>query len=133
MQDVITTATPMLPTGLGFNPFKAAAGLVKKSITVPTKLLVRAAHDPNVQHAAVAAGETYAQQNYAQQIATGQQYAAKARSILHPQGPDGPPAPGDMAPDGGGGGGPSGAGNSHFLLYGLIGAGVIAALLVMKK
>lgn len=131
---VITTATPVLGSGLGFNPFTAAAGLVKKSITVPTKLAIQVAKDKNVQHAAVQAGQQYAQQNYASQYAAGQKYAA----ILHPGAPGGPPAgmpmpPGEMGPPGDDGA-PAGANpNSHMMLYGLIGVGVIAALLLTKK
>jgi hypothetical protein len=129
----------MLSSGLGFNPFKAAAGLVKKSITVPTKLALRVANDPNVRRAAIQAGESYATQNYAAQVAAGQQYANTARGILHPGAPGapgqpmGPPVPDGMTEDGGMPGGHGGAGNSHILLYGLVGAGVLVALLMMKK
>lgn len=130
---MITTATPVLGTGLGFNPLTAAAGLVKKSITVPTKLAIQVAHDKNVQHAAVQAGQNYAQQNYASQYAAGQKYAG----ILRPPGsPGGPPAGMPMQdigpPDNSGA--PVGANpNSHMMLYGLIGVGLIAALLLTKK
>lgn len=120
MQDVITTATPV---GLGFNPFSA----LKKVVT-----------NPLIQRTAVAAGQAYAPDQYAQVTSAANQANAFYQQTKGPQGPQGPHGPVPMGPGGPHGHamgpdmGPQGAGNSHILLYGLVGAGVLVALLMMK-
>lgn len=136
---MITTATPV---GLGFslNP----VSLIKKSITIPTKFALKVASNKNVQHAAVAAGEAYATQNYASEAAAAQNYANQARGILHPPGPGGAPAGpmGPMPPPGmdpsdapvGPDGVPRGMHpNSNMLLYGGLALAGVLVLMLMKK
>jgi hypothetical protein len=139
---VITTATPV---GLGFswNP----VSLVKASIMIPTKAALKIASNKNVQHAAVAAGEAYAQQNYASQAAAAANYANQARGILNPQGPGGPhggpggpmgpmPPPGLDTSDGPMGPGGPGGGmrpNSNMLLFGGLAVAGILVVMLMKK
>ncbi len=125
---MITSTT----TGLGFSPLS----LIKKSITVPTKFAVRAARDPNVQRAAAAGAQAYAPSQYE----AAQQYADRARGVYHtvmrpgnqmPVGPDGSPAPMPMPmpdPDAP----PPGAQKGNILMFGLIGAGLLALLLFNK-
>lgn len=130
-------------TGLGFswNP----VSLVKASIMIPTKAALKIASNKNVQHAAVAAGEAYATQNYASQAAAAQQYANQARGILNPGGPGGPGAQmGPMPPPGFDPNGPpmgpgdhSGPGgmkpNSNMLLFGGLAVAGVLVLMLMKK
>lgn len=108
-------------SGLGWNPFHA---------------LKRVASNPLVQNVAKAEANQYAPGAVAD--------VNKARSIYQsaqgPQpGPGGPhggkhgPIGPTMPDDGGGAGVPAGAQNSHILLYGLVGAGILVAILVMKK
>lgn len=115
MQDVITTATPV---GLGFNPFSA----LKKVVT-----------NPLVQRTAVAAGQAYAPDQYASVTSAANRANAFYQQAKGPQPHGGAPMPMGphehaMGPDMG----PQGAGNSHILVYGLVGAGVLVALLMMK-
>jgi hypothetical protein len=122
MQDVITTATPV---GLGFSLFKD----LKKVVS-----------NPLVQRTAVAAGQAYAPDQYASVTSTANQANAFYQQAKGPQGPRGPMPMGPGGPMGPHGHehamgpdmGPQGAGNSHILLYGLVGAGVLVALLMMK-
>ena len=128
--------------GLGFswNP----VSLVKASIMIPTKAALKIASNKNVQHAAVAAGEAYAQQNYASQAAAAANYANQARGILHPGEPGGPGAQmGPMPPPGfDPNGGPMGPGdrgpggmrpNSNMLLFGGLAVAGVLVLMLMKK
>ncbi|HEV3059589.1 MAG TPA: hypothetical protein VGY48_15170 [Vicinamibacterales bacterium] len=118
---MITTTTS---GNLGWNPFHALKTVVR---------------NPLVQNVAKAEANQYAPGTYSQVASGVNQAKAIYRAGQGPQ-PAGPTGPhGQMAPDdgsgGGGGGGPAGppAQNSHILIYGLVGAGILVALLALNK
>lgn len=122
---MITAATP---AGLGFSPFSALKTVARTAARVAT--------NPNVQRAAVAAGQAYAPEQYAQ----AQQYAAKARhvyrTVIGPNGrpiqvaadapTDMPPVATDSSPE------PGGKSGGGMLTLAAIGGGLLLVLLLTR-
>lgn len=121
----------LVGTPLGFNPTSALKRVARGAYDV--------ARDPNVQRAAMAAGQAYAPQQYAQAA----MYADRARGLVRAGAPQGPPMPPQMQmmppqgppmydeSDGGPQMAPVKKGNMLPLL--LIGGAIVVVLFVLKK
>lgn len=126
---------------LGFSlttPFSAVGKFVVQTHKMGTKAIVSAIKNPNVQRAAVAAGQQYAQSKYPDRYAQGAGYYDTAKGIFRPQGAPMAPPPGadsddgpDMAPVPGGGMAPVQKGNITTLL--LLGGAALVVIMLMKK
>ena len=110
--------------GLGFNPFSAVKSAVRAGARVVT--------DPNVQRAAVAAGQQIAPDQYAQVTAQANRAAGYYRMIRPPQPGMVPPPPQMMSDDGPPARSGVQTGNiSKAALF--IGAGLLVVFLLTKK
>lgn len=129
------------PTNLGAwtDPFKKIGKTVYKAHVVGTRVLVKAAKNPNVQKAAAQSAQAYAQQKYPEQYAKGAGYVEQAKAIYRPPQPQAPGMPQQMAPQQEEmaedapmpGGGPVQKGN--FTTLALIGGAAVLLLIMMKK
>ena len=124
---------------LGFSitsGLKSVARGVVKAHVVGTKALVNVARNPNVQRAAVAAGQSYVQSKYADQYARAAGLYSQGKQLLRPPGaPMPPPPPPDAGGDDGGDnmpvstpGVPAQRGNL-MLIGGLVAAGLLVLVL----
>lgn len=122
---MITTATPVGVGGFGFNPLNA----IKSGATSVARTTARVATDPNVQRAAAAGAQAYDPKRYAQ----AQAYADRARGIFQPPQQQMPaPMPMPMMPMPDPNAPPAGAQKGNIMLFGLIGVGIVAILLMSK-
>jgi hypothetical protein len=125
MQSVITSTAE---AGLGFNPLNVVRSVARTGARVVT--------DKRFQRAAAAGAAAYAPGQYSQ----AQEYADRVRGIIRPPQaqmvPDSgamPDGSSDAGPPVGPPMGPPGAQHGNILMFGLIGAGILALLMFSKS